>query len=524
MPRQDRTAPPRTTHMRFAILLASLLRVDTLAQTLNEYDGPTPTAIQLGWQDAELGVLISYELHTFGEGRYVQPRARVTPIDDVDRFHPEQLDTDQWVLAAKAAGARFAILTASHESGFRLWQSDANPYCLSAVKWGDGKRDIVGEFHASCLRHGMLPGIYLGTRWNARLGVFDFRVTERATITQQEYNALIEAEVGEICTRYGDWFEFWFDGGAHGPEQGGPNVLALVERHQPKAVFYHNLQHADARWGGSESGTVPYPRWARFPYPVTGAGESARAEIGRENFRLLKHGDPDGAFWLPAMSDVPLRGRGGHEWFWEPGDEHLLLPVTDLVDRYCRSVGHNSTLILGIAPDTRGLLPDADVQRLAEFGAAVEGLFSRPLAVRSDLPPGRAHELPLEPAGEIALVVLEEDIRHGERVRRYEISARDAGAWRAVAEGSCIGHKRIHRFDPAVRADALRVVVRESEGTPRLARIGAWAAPGASDRATSGKEESPARRRPGDAIAPLSHRSKGNAPHSTSQWNRGERI
>ncbi len=455
---------------------ALLLALTGTAQVPDDYDGPRPTPVQLGWQEAELGVLVSYELHTFGEGRYVQRDARVTPIDDVDRFDPELLDAEQWIRAAKAAGARFAILTASHESGFRLWQSDANPYCLKAVRWGDGKRDLVGEFHAACVKHGVLPGIYLGTRWNAQLGVFDFSVTERATISQADYNALIEAEVEEICTRYGDWFEFWFDGGAHGPEQGGPDLLSLVERHQPRAVFYHNLQRADARWGGSESGTVPYPCWARFPYPVTGAGESARAEIARQGFRLLKHGDPEGAHWLPAMSDVPLRGKGGHEWFWEPDDEHLLLPVADLVDRYCRSVGHNSTLIVGITPDTRGLLPDADVARLAEFGAAVRALFSDRLAVREALPPGSEDELTFERAGEVATIVLQEDIRHGERIRAYELQAREAGTWRPLAEGTCIGHKRIHRFDPPVPADALRLVVRTSNGTPVLARFEAWAA------------------------------------------------
>ncbi len=38
---------------------------------------------------------------------------------------------------------------------------------------------------------------------------------------QQEYNRLIEAEVAEICSRYGDLFELWFDGGAHGPTPAG---------------------------------------------------------------------------------------------------------------------------------------------------------------------------------------------------------------------------------------------------------------------------------------------------------------
>jgi alpha-L-fucosidase len=435
---------------------------------------PRPTAAQLGWQEAELGVLVSYELHTFGDGRYRQPLARVTPIEDVDRFAPTQLDTDQWIRAAKAAGARFAILTASHETGFRLWQSDANPYCLKAVKWGDGKRDLVAEFHASCLKYGLAPGIYLGTRWNAQLGVFDFAVTERSTITQAQYNALIEREVLEICTRYGDWFEFWFDGGAHGPDQGGPDVLSIVQKHQQGAVFYHNLQRADARWGGSESGTVPYPCWATFPYPSTGSGESAHADIAKNDFALLKNGDPDGDFWVPAMSDAPLRGHGGHEWFWEPGDEKLLQPLDKLVDMYCRSVGHNSTLILGITPDTRGLLPDADVERLREFGSAIREMFKEPVAATQEVRAGEIVELPFAATADVDVIVIQENIRDGERVRRYDLQMRLGDEWRTIATGSCIGHKRIHRLDASQRADALRLVVREARGTPRIRRLAVY--------------------------------------------------
>ncbi|MFT7076154.1 MAG: alpha-L-fucosidase [Planctomycetota bacterium] len=432
---------------------------------------PRPRPAQLEWQQAEFGALISYELHTCGEGRYVQSEARVQPVADIQRFAPGQLDTDQWVRAAKAAGAQFAILTGSHETGFRLWQSDVNPYCLKALEWSDGERDIVGEFHASCLKYGVKPGIYLGTRWNAQLGVYDFKVTERSTITQAEYNRLIEQEVEEICTRYGDWFEFWFDGGAHGPDQGGPDVLSIVEKYQPGAVFYHNLQRADARWGGSESGTVAYPCWSTFPYPATGAGESARSEISANGFELLKSGDPNGAFWLPAMSDAPLRGNGGHDWFWEPDQEHLIYPLERLVDMYCRSVGHNSTLILGLTPDDRGLLPDADVARLAELGQALDTMFGKPLAESAAPVAGSRMELEFGESAAFDLVVIQEDVALGERVRSYRLEVRDQGAWREIAAGTCIGHKRIHRLEQPVQGDALRLVIDESIAVPRLLRL-----------------------------------------------------
>ena len=116
---------------------------------------PRPRPCQLAWQAAEFGVLVCYELHTFNPGRYRQSQARVTPITDVNQFNPTHLDTDQWIRAVRDAGARFAILTASHESGFRLWQSEVNPYCLKAVKWGQGKRDIVREFVTSCRKYGI---------------------------------------------------------------------------------------------------------------------------------------------------------------------------------------------------------------------------------------------------------------------------------------------------------------------------------------------------------------------------------
>ena len=39
---------------------------------------------------------------------------------------------------------------------------------------------------------------------------------------------------------------------------------------------------------------------------------------------------------------------------------------------YHGSVGRNSTLILGVTPDDRGLLPDVDVARLKEFGEEIQ--------------------------------------------------------------------------------------------------------------------------------------------------------
>ena len=438
------------------------------AEGLTASSLPRPTSPQIAWQEAELGLVFHYDLHLFDDVRYVQHKNRKIDFSDPNIFNPAQLNMDQWIEAAKACRARFAILTASHETGFRLWQSDANPYSLSAVQWGGGKRDLVREFVTACRSADIQPGIYLGTRWNGHLGVWDFKVTERSPLTQAQYNRLIEREVEEICSRYGDLFELWFDGGAYGPEEGGPDVLSIFEKYQPHCLFYHNFQRADARWGGTESGTVPYPCWATVPW-----NGYAQYSGKLDNFyEILKHGDPEGKVWCPAMSDAPLRN---HEWFWEPNDEHKLYSLAALQNMYYQSVGHNSTLIIGATPDNRGLMPNADMKRLKEWGDWIGKQFDKPVAQTSG--EGDSIELRLSQPTRIDHVILQEDIAAGERVRAYIVEGFRDGQWKRLCSGTCIGHKRIEKIDPT-EVSRLRLRLTLSTARPLIAKLAAHAVPG----------------------------------------------
>ncbi len=360
------------------------------------------------------------------------------------------------------------ILTATHETGFALYQSDVNPYCLKAVKWQDGKGDIVRDFVNSCRKYGIKPGIYLGIRWNSLLGVHNFKVNgvngEGAfrENRQKYYNNMIEGMVTEICTRYGELFEIWFDGGADHPENGAPDVLPIVQQYQPNCLFYHNSQYAEARWGGSESGTVPYPCRATFPNHYSYAGDTQA-----EQYKLLKHGDPNGKYWMPAMSDAPLRGYNGrHEWFWEPGDEAHIFPLENLMDMYNKSVGHNSTLIMGLTPDPNGLMPEPDVKRLKEWGDEIQKHFGNPVGQTSGT--GKRFSLKFKKAPAINHIVIQEDITKGERVREYVIEGFIDGKWKQIAEGSCIGHKRIQFLEEPVTLKKIRLKINESVAEPHI--------------------------------------------------------
>lgn len=427
---------------------------------------PLPTPEQVRWHEAELGVIFHYDLHVFDQVRYSQAANRIIPIADYNIFNPQQLNTDQWVLAAKNAGAKFAVLTATHETGFALYQSDVNPYCMKALKWQDGKGDIVRDFVTSCRKYGIMPGIYVGIRWNSLYGIHNFKAEGNGAFARNRqlwYKHLCEKMVEELCTRYGELFMIWFDGGADDPAGDGPDVLPIVTRYQPHCLFYHNIQRADFRWGGSESGTVDYPCWSSFPQPYS---HHKQSDTERNHLRLLKHGDPDGEYWVPAMADTPLRGANGrHEWFWEPGDETAVYSLNALVNKYYNSVGRNATLILGVTPDPNGLIPVEDSVRLQEFGQAIQQLLGYPLKTTA----GRKKQLDLKlpQITKVNQCVIQEDIRQGERIRKYKVEAKVDGKWQIVCEGESVGHKRIQRFEP-VQTNQLRLIVLQAKDVPQI--------------------------------------------------------
>lgn len=57
-------------------------------------------------------------------------------------------------------------------------------------------------------------------------------------------------------------------------------------------------------------------------------------------------------------------------------EDNKVKSLKHLADIYFQSVGYNSVLLLNIPPDHRGLIHEADVQRLKEFAAYRKQVFA----------------------------------------------------------------------------------------------------------------------------------------------------
>lgn len=143
------------------------------------------------------------------------------------------------------------------------------------------------------------------------------------------------------------------------------------------------------------------------------------------------------------------------------------------------TVGRGAQLVLGLAPDNRGLMPDVDVKRLAEFGAWVKQVYGRNLAKHDVLadenPETWEHTayVELPPGTLVDRVMTREYLAFGQSIRRYRVEAKQGNQWKTVARGQTIGNKKIDIFEP-IRADAVSLIVEAVIGEPRIAEFGAY--------------------------------------------------
>jgi alpha-L-fucosidase len=310
----------------------------------------------------------------------------------------------------------------------------------------------------SCRKFNLQPGLYCSVSANGYLQVDNpgrvnwGRGTDAAK--QAEYVRLVERMTTELWSNYGPLDYLWFDGGALPPDQGGPDLVPIPKRHQPRAVAFQGPPGVPAgltRWVGNENGVAGYPCWATVSKPnEEGAG------------------NPDGPRWQPGECDVPLRGD---LWFWTPNTEPRIRSLENLMEIYYASVGRNCNLILNASIDRDGLVPAADLKRFREFGEEIQRRFGRSLAETEGR--GATVELGLAKPATIDHVILMEDITQGERIRQYAVEGLAGGEWKPLCQGRSVRHKRIEKFAP-LEVSRVRLRCLKSAAEPILRKLAVY--------------------------------------------------
>lgn len=469
----------------------------TDAELLKIANAVLPTERQMNWQEMEFYGFIHFGINTFADLEWSDGTIPAS------KFYPSQLNADQWVNTFKKAGLKGLILTAKHHDGFCLWPTKTTDYSVVNSPWKNGKGDVVREVSDACRRQGLKMGIYLSP-WDRNHPSYG---------NSEVYNQVFREQLTELLSNYGNMFTVWFDGAnGEGPngkiqEYDFESYYALIRKLQPEAVI--SIMGPDVRWVGNEAGKGRDPEWSVLP--LNAASRKAIAANSQQQVtdnmfvpkdatasdlgsrELLK--GTTALIWYPSEADTSIRPG----WFYHKNQDSRVKSLKTLEDIYYSSVGMNSTLLLNIPPDSRGLIHKNDSLRLMEFNKLIEKTFEKNLLVgsrikaksagkryrviniadKNKLTCWKAKSNIKEPVIEIDFknkqqfdrLLIQENIRNGQRVEKFALEILVGKNWMKVAEAKTIGYKRILRF-PKVEAQKVRIRFVEFRACPEITEVG----------------------------------------------------
>ena len=445
---------------------------------------PIPSDRQKIWQEMEYYAFIHFNMNTFTNKEWGYGD------ESPSTFNPTSLDTNQWAEVIKNSGMKGIIITAKHHDGFALWPSNYTSHSVKNSPWKNGEGDLIKDLEKSCRKFGLKLGIYLSP--------WDRNHPDYGT---KKYISYFRNQLTELLTNYGEIFEVWFDGANGGSGfYGGTNEIRKVDKKtyydwenthkiirelQPNAVIFSDAG-PDIRWVGNEKGYANKTTWSNI-YKDSVYG-------GMPDYYKFSSGQENGSHFIPTETDVSIRPG----WYYHPEEDDKVKSLEKLIDIYFNSVGLNSSLLLNIPVDTRGLIHENDTKRLYELNNYIRNTFSNNFLMESKMyfndtshpinklidnkistmcpfktKLNNVIEISLNENKIVDIFKISENINLGQRVKKFRLEALVNDIWVTIEEGTTIGSKRLIKFDP-IDIKKLKFTIIDSKDIPMISEIGIY--------------------------------------------------
>ena len=265
-----------------------------------------------------------------------------------DGFNPTGFSAHDIVALAKSAGMKYIVITSKHHDGFAMFDSKTDPFNISAAT--PFHRDPLKELAAEAKAQGIKLGFYYSQSqdWTAPGGAalmpnkkavlppgthlpptYHWDKAQDGDFAQYLHTKAIP-QLKEILTNYGDAPAIvWFDtpGTAMTPALAG-EVVTLLNQH-PNLIWNNRL-------GGGYDGDTETPEQT-IP---------AQGYPGRD--------------WESCMTMNDTWGFKSYDTNFK-STETLLRNLIDIASK-------GGNYLLNIGPDAKGMVPQAEVDRLHEMG------------------------------------------------------------------------------------------------------------------------------------------------------------
>lgn len=315
------------------------------------------------WLDARFGMFIHWGLYAIpARGEWVRKAESLSNADYqpyFEEFNPTAYNPKAWATAAKAAGMRYAVLTAKHHDGFCLFDSKLTDYKATNTAAG---RDLLREYVDAFRAAGLKVGFYYSViDWHhpdyPHYGDKHHPLRNDESLKNKQHNFeryldYMHGQVRELCTNYGQidilWFDFSYDD-MMGEKWRASELIDMVRSLQPQAIIDNRLEAS-----GENAGSIR----SRNPKPYAGDFASPEQIIPPEGI-VDADGNP-----IPWEACITMNNNWGycaHDKNYKSSQQ--------IIRKLVECVSKNGNMILNVGPNAKGEIPLEEQRILMDITA-----------------------------------------------------------------------------------------------------------------------------------------------------------
>ena len=277
-------------------------------------------------------------------------------------FNPVNFDPDQWAEAAESAGMKYVVFTTKHHDGFNMFDTQQSDYKITNGPFKNHPKANVAKYVFDAFRKKdfMIGAYFSKPDWHSQDFWWDKYATPDRNVNYdirkypekwKSFQDFTFNQISELMHDYGAIDILWLDGGWVRPRETVTDEVRAWGAPIPEFSQELDMPRIAEMAREAQPGIIFADRTVHGPY---------------ENYQTPERKIPETKLDHPWETNMTL----GNNWGYVPNDNFKT--SAKVIHSLVEVVAKGGNMLLGVGPQSDGLMPPDALPILAEIGDWLE--------------------------------------------------------------------------------------------------------------------------------------------------------